>query len=113
MDPLYKSRLVACGNYENAEIRSDSPTASQETVCWVLSFAACHKVRVRSADITNAYFHGERLSPGRMNLSDLRPAAARHLTHPRPEDSVDADEYSVAWLQEIDEASLHPRRARS
>ena len=59
VDQLYKSRMVACGNQEAAEVRSDSPTAPQETLCLILSFAASHRINVRSADITNAYFHGE------------------------------------------------------
>ena len=51
-----KSRLVALGNQEKAELRSDSPTADTEAVHLVFSFAASRRLKVKSGDLENAYF---------------------------------------------------------
>ena len=60
--PMYKSRLVSCGNFEMTEgLRSDSPTADVEMHCLVCSWAACHQADIHSADITSAYFQGRPL----------------------------------------------------
>ena len=59
--PRYRSRMVSMGNHETADLRSDSPTVSTEGQNLIFSFAASHKVKVNSLDITNAYFQGERL----------------------------------------------------
>ncbi len=56
-----KSRLVAMGNHELAQNRSDRPTASNEAIYLVMSFVASHKVAIRSGDLENAYFLGMKL----------------------------------------------------
>ena len=50
IEPKYKSRLVALGNNEKAEIRSDSPTAENEALNLVNSFGASRRLPVRSGD---------------------------------------------------------------
>ena len=56
-EPELKSRLVACGHLEDAEgIRADSPTCATEAFNMICSFAACRKLRLKAADLTNAYF---------------------------------------------------------
>ena len=55
--PEFKSRLVSCGNFEDAEgVRTDAPTSDIETHALVAVFAACHGVPLYSSDIKNAYF---------------------------------------------------------
>ena len=55
--PEFKSRLVSCGNFEDAEcVRSDAPTSDVETHALVAVFAGCHGVPLFSSDIQNAYF---------------------------------------------------------
>jgi hypothetical protein len=57
--PIYKARLVSCGNFESVnkeEICCDSPTSEPESHLVLCSYAATHKLRLRTADITNAYF---------------------------------------------------------
>ena len=50
-EPEFKSRLVACGHVEDAEdIRADSLTCSTEGFNLICSFAACRKLRLKSAD---------------------------------------------------------------
>ena len=56
-EPELKSRLVACGHLEDAkDIRADSPTCATEGVNLKCSFAACTRLRIKCADLTNAYF---------------------------------------------------------
>ena len=62
VEPLYKSRLVGRGDQEEHDVRSDSPTVDAECQRLILSFAASNKLKVRSADIENAYFQGEPLT---------------------------------------------------
>ena len=63
MPAWYKSRLVGRGDLEKQEqIRSDSPTCDVEGVNMIFSFAASNKLKIRSADITNAYFQREKLT---------------------------------------------------
>jgi len=58
--PLLKSRLVGCGNFEETTgLRTDSPTADVDAHNLVFSFCACHKVKVKSADIQAAYLQGK------------------------------------------------------
>ena len=57
-----KSRLVACGQFEKADVRSDSPTAPQEGLHLLCSFCASRKVKMKTGDIVNAYFHGGKLT---------------------------------------------------
>ena len=59
---LMKSRLVALGNHEKYEIRSDSPTCPNETILMVCSFAASRKLKIKSGDLENAYFIGMKLT---------------------------------------------------
>ncbi len=56
-----KARLVVRGDQEHSidDLRSDSPTADSEAFALVLSFAASKKLKLRSADITNAYFQAD------------------------------------------------------
>ena len=55
--PEFKSRLVSCGNFEDAEgVRTDAPTSDIETHALVAVFAACDGVPLYSSDIKNAYF---------------------------------------------------------
>ena len=52
--PEFKSRLVSCGNFEDAVgVRTDSDI---ETHALLAVFAACHGVPLFSSDIKNAYF---------------------------------------------------------
>ena len=55
--PEFKSRLVSCGNFEDAEgVRTDAPISDKETHALVAVFAACHGVPLFSSDIKNANF---------------------------------------------------------
>ena len=57
---LLKSRLVGCGNFEDTDgIRTYSPTADVDAHSLVLSWAAQAGVKVKVADITNAYLQGK------------------------------------------------------
>ena len=76
-DGEYKSRLVACGQYEDrTDIRSDAPTCSLEVFNIIVSFAASNRLKLKSADLRNAYFQGEKmdrlllLRPPRSGLPD-------------------------------------------
>ena len=53
---------MALGNQEKAQNRSDSPTADNEVLCLVLSFAASRRLKVKSGDLENAYFCGMKMS---------------------------------------------------
>ena len=83
VEPLYKSRLVARGDLEDTNLRSDSPTCDVEGQNLIFSFAACHGLKIRCADITNAYFQGQELDrillfkqpPGGLPDPELAPAA--------------------------------------
>ena len=56
-DPEFKSRMVACGNFEGeCGVRTDSPTSDIETHAMVCAFAASEGVPVQGSDIKNAYF---------------------------------------------------------
>ena len=57
-----KSRLVALGDQERRELRSDSPTADAEGIHLVFSFASSRKAKVMCGDLESAYFTGERMS---------------------------------------------------
>ena len=55
--PEFKSRLISCGNFEDAEgVRTDAPTSDIETHALVAVFAACFGVPLYSSDTKNAYF---------------------------------------------------------
>ena len=58
--PLLKSRLVGCGNFEDTDgLRTDSPTSDVDAHNLVFSWCASNKVRIHSADISNAYLQGK------------------------------------------------------
>ena len=58
----FKSRLVERGDQETTEgIRTDSPTAEIEAVNLVISWCASKRLKLQTLDITNAYFHGEKI----------------------------------------------------
>ena len=60
--PEFKSRLVACGQFEDAsELRTDSPTCDVEGLNLILALAASRTNRLQSADVRNAYFQGKKL----------------------------------------------------
>ena len=60
--PNYKSRLVARGDQEVADIRSDSPTCDMKVINIVCSIAACYKWPLGDGDLENAYFNAEELT---------------------------------------------------
>ncbi len=53
----------------------------------------------------------EDLPPGTLDDRHLRPSPFRHVRHALSEDTVDADQHSVAGLDQVDHTRLHPRRA--
>ena len=58
----FKSRLVERGDQETTEgIRTDSPTAEIEAGNLVISWCASKRLKLQTLDITNAYFHGEKI----------------------------------------------------
>ena len=57
-----KSRMVALGNQDKREVRSDSPTADAEGIHLVFSFASSRKAKVWCGDSESAYITGERMS---------------------------------------------------
>ena len=57
----HKSRLVARGDIEKYESRSDSPTVSEEGQALIFSFASSRELPIKSRDISNAYFQGQKL----------------------------------------------------
>ena len=64
-EPVYKARLVSCGNFEKVEkgeVRCDSPTREPESHLVLASHASSLRWRLLSADITNAYFQSEFLT---------------------------------------------------
>ena len=68
--PEFKSRLCGRGDLEGLDgLRADSPTAEIESHNLLFSYAASNKLKIRSADISNAYFQGEVLD----RLLLLRP----------------------------------------
>ena len=62
--PKWKARLVACGNFghmHGEDILADSPTAEQEGIALICSWAVSLGLRLKAADITNACFQGKPL----------------------------------------------------
>ena len=56
-EPELKPSLVACGHLEDAkDIRADTSTCATEGFNLICSFAACRRLRIKYADLTNAYF---------------------------------------------------------
>ena len=65
-----KSRLVNCGNFEDATgIRTDSPTCDVEGQRLLMSWCSSNEIRIKCADITNAYFQGHQFD----RLIRMRP----------------------------------------
>ena len=62
VEPNYRSRLVARGDQEEAEIRSDSPTCDIEVINIICSVAACYRWLIGTGDLENAYFNAEKLT---------------------------------------------------
>jgi hypothetical protein len=93
IDVLHKSRLVGRGDLEKVDVRSDSPTISEEGQSLIFSFAAAHGLSIKSADITNAYFQGEKLT---------RPMLFRQpkggLTKYDGDDGMQEDNYLLAQV---------------
>ena len=55
-----KSRLVGCGNFEDTQgLRTDSPTGDVDSHNLVFSWCSSNKVKIKSADISNAYLQGK------------------------------------------------------
>ena len=76
--PEFKSPLVSCGNFEDAEgVRTDAPTSDIETHALVAVFAACHGVPLFSSDIKNTYFQA-------MPIDRVVASTARRATRGRP-----------------------------
>ena len=78
--PEFKSRLVSCGNFEDAEgVRTDALTSDIETHALVAMFAACHGVPLFFVG------HQERIFPGDANRPHSDNAlTARRATRSRP-----------------------------
>ena len=53
-----KYRLVACGQFEKADVRSDSPTAPQDGLHRLRSYCSSRRVKMKTGDVVNAYFRG-------------------------------------------------------
>ena len=69
--PEFKSRLVSCGNFEDAEgVRTDAPASDIETHALVAVHVACHGVPLHSLDIKSAYFQA---MPLELALSGMDP----------------------------------------
>ena len=90
VEARYKSRLVVKGDLEKGDPRNDSPTAGIEAQNLAFSFAASRKFRVKSLDMTNAYFQGEEIdriltisAQGRSPWAQAQPAYAGKSTHLR------------------------------
>ena len=70
VEPLLKSRLVGCGNFEDTEgLRTDSPAGDVEAHNLVFSWCSSSRVRVKSADISSAYLQGKEVD--RVILSSI------------------------------------------
>ena len=58
----FKSRLVGRGDFENLDgVRTDSPTQDCSGHLLICSYAASNDLRIKTADISNAYFQGKEL----------------------------------------------------
>ena len=84
-----KSRLVARGDLSKVWARSDSPTADNEAVFMVFSFAASRRLRLKSGDLDHGYFQGERLS---------KPLIMRQPGGGLPDPSIKSDDRMLAFV---------------
>ena len=51
---------MGCGNYEETDgLRTDSPAGDVDAHNVIFSWRAAHHVRIKSADISNAYLQGK------------------------------------------------------
>ena len=57
-----KARLVARGDLSTNENRTDSPTADNEAVMMVCSWASSRRLKIRCGDLDHGYFQGEELT---------------------------------------------------
>ena len=106
-----KSRLVALGNQEKRELRSDSPTADAEGIRLVFSFASSRKAKVMCGDLETAYFTGERTSrvlllrQPRSRLPGLNPddrlLARVPVTELRMQDADSGKSFVARWSLEV------------
>ena len=78
MDPEYKSRLTGRGDLENLDgVRSDTPTADIGVHNLIFSYAASNRLRLKTADVSNAFFQGKEMDrlllprPPKGGLPDL------------------------------------------
>ena len=83
--PKWKAPLVACGNVEQMhgeDIRADSPTAEQEGTALICSWAVSLGLRLKAADITNAYFQGKPLERLLILKVPKHPTASQGSSRP-------------------------------
>ena len=60
--PEYKSRLCGRGDLEGIDgLRKDSPIAEIEAHHLLFSFASSNRLKLKTADTSNAYFQGEQM----------------------------------------------------
>ena len=60
-DGTVKSRFVVKGNEERGDPRSDSPTASKDSFKMFLAISANKKFKLKSLDVTSAFWQGNHL----------------------------------------------------
>ena len=71
--PEWKSRLVGCGDFENAaRVRTDAPTSDLKTHSIVAAFAASIGVPIQSSDIKDVYCHRQYLLIGLLRSRTTR-----------------------------------------
>ena len=60
--PEYKSRLTGRGDLDNLDgVRTDFPTAYIEVHNLIFSYAASNGLRLKTADLSNAFFQGKEM----------------------------------------------------
>ena len=84
-----KARLVAMGNFSKQFGRTDSPTADNESIYFVFSFAASKKLKVKSGDLDHGYFQGEKLT---------RPLVLRQPRGGLPDEHINATDKMLALV---------------
>jgi hypothetical protein len=82
--PEYKSRLCGRGDLEGVDgLRKDPPTAEIEAHHLLFSFASSSRLKLETANISNAYFQGEKMD----RLLLMRPPRGG-IPNPEYEDGV-------------------------
>ena len=89
IEPIHKARLVARGDQQKSYSRTDSPTADSEALFIICSYAASCKLRIKSGDVENAYFQGEK---------PTRPLLLRQPKGGIPDDDVNDEDYLLALV---------------